>query len=48
VSIGIIGKKIGMTQVFAKDGAVISVTVVEVGPCSIVQKKQMKRTDTLH
>ncbi len=39
MSIGIIGKKIGMTQVFAKDGAVISVTVVEVGPCSIVQKK---------
>jgi large subunit ribosomal protein L3 len=39
VSIGIIGKKIGMTQVFAKDGILIPVTVVEAGPCSVVQKK---------
>jgi large subunit ribosomal protein L3 len=39
VSIGIIGKKIGMTQVFTKDGALIPVTVIEAGPCAVVQKK---------
>ncbi len=32
-----------MTQVFAKDGAVISVTVIEVGPCSVVQKKTSEK-----
>ncbi|MDR2532048.1 MAG: 50S ribosomal protein L3 [Oscillospiraceae bacterium] len=36
---GIIGKKIGMTQIFTEAGKVIPVTVVEAGPCVIVQKK---------
>jgi large subunit ribosomal protein L3 len=36
---GIIGKKVGMTQVFAEDGAVIPVTVIQAGPCLVVQKK---------
>jgi large subunit ribosomal protein L3 len=36
---GIIGKKLGMTQVFMEDGRVLSVTVIEAGPCGIVQKK---------
>ena len=31
---GIIGKKIGMTQIFSEDGKVIPVTVVEAGPCT--------------
>lgn len=35
----IIGKKIGMSQIFSADGKVIPVTVVEAGPCPIVQKK---------
>jgi len=35
----ILGKKIGMTQVFLEDGRVIPVTVVEAGPCMVVQKK---------
>ncbi len=35
----IIGKKIGMTQVFDENGNVIPVTVVEAGPCVVVQKK---------
>lgn len=35
----IIGKKLGMSQVFAPDGTVIPVTVVEAGPCPIVQIK---------
>lgn len=36
---GIIGKKVGMTQVFAEDGALVPVTVVQAGPCFVVQKK---------
>lgn len=36
---GILGKKIGMTQVFDAEGRVIPVTVVEAGPCAVVQKK---------
>lgn len=39
MSKGIIGKKIGMTQVFTADGNVIPVTVVEAGPCVVTQKK---------
>lgn len=37
----IIGKKIGMTQIFTENGTVIPVTVVEAGPCVVVQKKTM-------
>jgi large subunit ribosomal protein L3 len=40
---GIIGKKVGMTQVFADDGALIPVTVVQAGPCLVVQKKTSER-----
>src|SRR4029079_6232755 len=36
---GIIGKKVGMTQVFAPDGSVTPVTVIKAGPCVVVQKK---------
>ncbi|HEX7252617.1 MAG TPA: 50S ribosomal protein L3 [Thermoanaerobaculia bacterium] len=36
---GIIGKKVGMTQIFSPDGTAISVTVVQAGPCLVVQKK---------
>ena len=39
---GIIGKKIGMTQIFDESGKVIPVTVVEAGPCVIVQKKTIE------
>ncbi|MGI5959825.1 MAG: 50S ribosomal protein L3 [Massiliimalia sp.] len=38
----IIGKKIGMTQIFDETGKVIPVTVVEAGPCVVVQKKTME------
>lgn len=37
--VGILGKKIGMTQVFGQDGQVIPVTVIESKPCSILQVK---------
>lgn len=39
MSKGILGKKVGMTQVFTEDGKLIPVTVVEAGPCFVVQKK---------
>ena len=38
----IMAKKIGMTQVFTEDGRLIPVTVLEAGPCSVVQKKTME------
>ena len=34
---GIIGKKVGMTQVFDEKGNVVPVTVIEAGPCVVVQ-----------
>ena len=39
MSPGIIGKKIGMTQVFRPDGQVVPVTVLKAGPCVVVQRK---------
>jgi len=36
---GILGKKVGMTQVFDESGQVIPVTVIQAGPCVVVQKK---------
>ena len=39
---GIIGKKIGMTQVFDEMGNVIPVTVIQAGPCTVVQKKTVE------
>ncbi len=38
----IIARKVGMTQIFAEDGKVIPVTVVEAGPCSVVQIKTVE------
>ncbi|MBA4542357.1 MULTISPECIES: 50S ribosomal protein L3 [Thermoactinomyces] len=39
---GILGKKIGMTQIFNEDGVVVPVTVVEAGPCVVLQKKELQ------
>lgn len=38
---GILGKKLGMTQVFTPEGNVIAVTVIEAGPCVVLQKKDL-------
>lgn len=38
---GILGKKLGMTQIFAADGRRVPVTVVEAGPCVVLQKKNV-------
>lgn len=40
---GILGKKIGMTQIFAQDGTVVPVTVVQAGPCAVVQIKTQEK-----
>ena len=40
---GIVGKKIGMTQIFTEDGRLIPVTVIEAGPCPVVQKKTVEK-----
>jgi large subunit ribosomal protein L3 len=39
MSPGILGKKIGMTQIFAADGQVVPVTLVKAGPCVVTQRK---------
>ena len=38
-TVGLIGKKLGMTSLFADDGSMIPVTVIQAGPCPVVQKK---------
>jgi large subunit ribosomal protein L3 len=37
--LGLLGKKLGMTQVFAKGGELVPVTVIQAGPCTVVQKR---------
>lgn len=43
MSIGILGNKIGMTQIFTEDGLAVPVTVVEAGPCYITQIKNIEK-----
>ena len=40
---GIIGRKLGMTQIFDEKGRVIPVTVINAGPCTVVQKKTVEK-----
>ena len=42
---GIIGRKLGMTQIFAEDGTVTPVTVIKAGPCVVVQTKSASGSD---
>jgi large subunit ribosomal protein L3 len=44
MDVGLIGKKVGMTQVFEDSGEAVPVTVIEAGPCPVIQKKT-KGTD---
>ena len=39
----IIGKKIGMTQIFDEAGRVVPVTLIEAGPCTVMQKKTAEK-----
>jgi large subunit ribosomal protein L3 len=40
---GILGRKVGMTQIFQDDGTAVSVTVIEVGPCRVLQLRTLER-----
>lgn len=40
---GILGRKVGMTQIFQEDGTAVSVTVLEVGPCHVLQLRTLER-----
>ena len=40
---GMIGKKLGMVQIFDESGHAMGVTVVEAGPCTVIQKKSDSR-----
>lgn len=40
---GIIGRKVGMTQLYAEDGRAIPVTVIEAGPCVVIQRKSKNK-----
>ena len=40
---GILGRKIGMTQLFGDDGAILPATVIKAGPCVVVQRKTVER-----
>lgn len=41
--IGLLGKKIGMTRVYSEEGRAIPVTVIEAGPCVVLQKKSLQK-----
>ncbi len=41
--VGLIGKKLGMTQIFKEDGTVIPVTVVKAGPCKVVERRTKEK-----
>jgi large subunit ribosomal protein L3 len=43
MSLGLLGKKLGMSQVFDENGALVPVTLIEAGPCPILQKKEKSK-----
>ena len=43
MAIGLLGRKVGMTQIFDKDGKIIPVTVLEAGPCHVLQVRTAER-----
>ena len=43
MALGILGRKLGMTQVFKEDGTVVPVTAIEAGPCTVVQVKTAEK-----
>lgn len=43
MSKGLLGRKLGMTQIFKEDGTVVPVTVIEAGPCVVLQKKELEK-----
>jgi large subunit ribosomal protein L3 len=40
---GILGKKVGMTQLYTKEGKIVPITLIEAGPCTVLQLKEMSK-----
>ena len=47
MTIGLLGNKIGMTQIFDETGNIIPVTIIKVGPCTITQIKTVSKDDIM-
>ncbi|MEW4529837.1 50S ribosomal protein L3 [Maioricimonas sp. JC845] len=43
MAVGLLGRKVGMTQVYREDGTIVPVTVIEAGPCTVLQVKTVER-----
>lgn len=43
MKVGLLGRKVGMTQIFQEDGKIVPVTVLECGPCTVLQLKTQER-----
>lgn len=43
MAVGLLGRKVGMTQIFAEDGSAVPVTVIEAGPCTVLQIRTPER-----
>jgi len=43
MAIGLLGRKVGMTQIFDEQGKAVAVTIIQAGPCPVVQKKTVER-----
>ena len=43
MNVGLLGRKVGMTQIFQEDGTVVPVTVIECGPCTVLQVRTAER-----
>ena len=43
MSVGLLGRKIGMTQVYDADGVIVPVTVIEAGPCVVLQVRSKEK-----
>src|SRR5690348_7023805 len=43
MALGLLGRKVGMTQIYGEDGRAIGVTVIEAGPCTVLQVRTAER-----
>lgn len=43
MSVGLLGRKVGMTQVYSDDGSIVPVTVIQAGPCTVLQLRTLER-----
>src|SRR5438067_6447749 len=43
MAVGLLGRKVGMTQIYGEDGTAVSVTVIEAGPCVVLQVRTPQR-----